>query len=168
MSHLEKRYNQFISDITENLKTHEIVREYKNNNINKVRLETYKDFIINLCHYIGDTFLGYDIIKSTKDKKNHFKWAFNKVCNDFLEEDIDFKSNDELFDYFFEYFNATLYENEDYSIEFLLEYWEETLEYSYDKTRSDLEGMIEVYNIFERSLENKIKKELLLNKNNGE
>jgi len=149
------KYYQMLQNVTENLKSHEIVKEYKNNNINKVRLQTYRDFIINLCYYIGDTYLGPDIIKSNKHKRDHFRWCFGKVCEDFKEEGLDFSKDNELFDYFFEYFNATLYENEIYEIEFLLEYWEETLEYSYDKTRSDLEGMIEVYVLFDKILNNK-------------
>lgn len=157
----QKNYNQLYTSITENLKSHEIVKEYKNNNINKVRLETYKDFTINLCNYIGDTFLGYEYIKTRKNKRDHFKWAYDKVCEDFIEEDINFKNNYELFDYFFEYFLATFYDNDIEDVEFLIDYWEETLEYSYDKTRADIEGMIEVYKIFDISIEDKLKLNLV-------
>lgn len=145
-----------IQNVSENLKSHEIVKEYKNNNINKIRLQTYKDFIINLCHYIGDTYLGQDIIITNKNKRDHFRWSFKKVCDEFKEEGLDFSGSEELFEYFFEYFNATLYENEMYEIEFLMDYWEDTLDYSFDKTRSDLEGMIEIYVIFDKILNNRI------------
>lgn len=162
MSNLnEKKYNKLLVNITENLKSHEIVREYKNNNINKVRLETYRDFIINLCNYIGDTFLGHEYIKTSKNKRDHFKWAFDKVCDDFSQEGLDFKNNYELFDYFFEYFLATFYDNDIDDILFLIDYWEETLEFSFDKTRADIEGMIEVYKIFEISMNDKLKLDLV-------
>lgn len=150
------KYYQLIQHVSENLKSHEIVKEYKNNNINKIRLQTYRDFIINLCHYIGDTYLGQDIIRTNKNKRDHFRWSFKKVCDEFKEEGLDFSNSEELFEYFFEYFNATLYENEMYEIDFLIDYWEETLEYSFDKTRSDLEGMIEIYVIFDKVLNNKL------------
>lgn len=150
------KYYQLIQYVSENLKSHEIVKEYKNNNINKARLETYRDFIINLCYYIGDTYLGQDIIRTTKHKRDHFRWSFKKVCEDFKEEELDFSNSEELFEYFFEYFNATLYDNEMYEIDFLIEYWQETLEYSFDKTKSDLEGMIEIYIIFDKTLNNKL------------
>lgn len=156
LHHNQKKYQKLLQSVTENLKSYEIVKEYKNNDINKIRLETYRDFIINLCYNIGNTYLGIDFIKTDNQKRNHFKWAFTKVCNEFIEEGIDFTLNEELFDYFFDYFNTTLYENEIYEIEFLLEFWEETLEYSYDKTRVDLEGMIEVYTIFDKTINDKL------------
>jgi len=157
----QKNYNKLFVNITENLKSHEIVKEYKNNNINKIRLETYRDFIISLCNNIGDTFLGHEYIKTRKNKRDHFKWAFNKVCDDFIEEGLNFKDNYELFDYFFEYFLATFYDNDIDDIDFLIDYWEETLEYSLDKTRSDIEGMIEVYKIFDISINNKLNLETI-------
>jgi hypothetical protein len=150
------KYYNLMQYVSENLKTHEILKEYKNNNINKNRLQLYRDFIINLCYYIGDTYLGQEIIKTNKHKKDHFRWSFSKVCNEFKEEGLDFSNDDELFDYFFEYFNSTLYENEMYEIEFLIEYWEDTLELSYDKSKADLEGMFEVYVIFDRILNTKL------------
>lgn len=156
LNNYSNKYYQLIQYVSENLKSHEIVKEYKNNNINKYRLQTYRDFIINLCYYIGDTYLGQEVIKTNKNKRDHFRWAFNKVSNEFKEEGLDFSNNSELFDYFFEYFNATLYENDMYDIQFLIEYWEETLEYSFDKTKSDLEGMVEVYVIFDKILNNKL------------
>jgi hypothetical protein len=150
------KYLQLITNITEPLKSHEIVREFKNNNINRYRLDIYRDFIINLCYTVVETYLGDEYIKTNKDKKDHFTWCFNKVCSEFSEENINFIYNDELYDYFFEYFIATLYENTVFEIDFLLDYWEDTLEYSFDKTKTDLDGMIEVYKIFDKTLQNKI------------
>jgi hypothetical protein len=153
--------NKILIDyIIENLKSHEIVREYKNNNINKVRVNTYKDFVINLCYYVMSTYLGDEYIKTEKEKKQHFKWCFDKVCKEFIEENIDYTNNKELFDYFYEYFNSTLYENEMYDINFIIDYWEETLDYSFDKTKSTLDGLIEIYSIFDRSIEDKIKDDI--------
>lgn len=156
----QNKYYQLVQFVTENLKSHEIVKEYKNNNINKYRLETYRDFIINLCYKTVTTYLGDEYITTQKQRKEHFKWAFDKVCGEFNEEGLNFKKNIDLFDYFFEYYNSTIYENEDYELDFLLDYWEETLEYSLDKTKSDLEGMIEVYKIFDKSIDNKIKNDI--------
>lgn len=150
------KYLQLIGNITEILKSHEIVREYKTNNINKNRLDLYRDFIINLCYSTVESYLGEEYIKTTKQKVEHFTWAYNKVCNDFLEENIDFRNNKELYDYFLEYFMSTMYDNDFFEIDFLLDYWEDTLEYSFDKTRADLEGMIEVYKIFDKTIEARI------------
>jgi hypothetical protein len=151
------RYIHLLNNITECLKTHEIVREYKVNNINKNRLDLYKDFIINLCYYVVDTYFGDEYIKTNKQKKEHFTWCFDKICNDFMEEDINFKSNIELYDYFFEYFKATMYDNDVFELEFFIDYWEQTLEYSFEKTKSDLDGLIEIYKIFDKSINQKIK-----------
>jgi hypothetical protein len=150
------RYISLIGDITDQLKTHEIVREYKTNNINKNRLDLYRDFIIILCYNLVETYLGEEYIKTNKHKKEHFTWSFNKVCNSFIDEGFDFSKNKELYDYFYEYFRTTMYENDFFELDFLLSYWEDTLELSYDKTKSDLEGMIEIYKIFDKTIENKI------------
>jgi len=150
------RYFNLLGNITEPLKTHEIVREYKSNSINKNRLDLYRDFIVNLCYSLVETYLGEEYIKTNKQKKEHFKWSFNKICKDFSEEGFDFNTNKELYDYFFEYFRTTMYENDFFEIDFLLDYWEDTLELSYDKTKTDLEGMIEIYKIFDKTVENKL------------
>jgi hypothetical protein len=150
------KYLNLIGNITEHLKTHEIVREYKSNNINRNRIELYRDFIINLCYSLVDTYLGEEYIKSNKQKKEHFTWSFNKICDSFIEEGFNFKTNKELYDYFFEYFRTTMYDNNFFEIDFLLDYWEDTLELSYDKTKNDLEGMIEIYKIFDKTVENKL------------
>jgi hypothetical protein len=150
------KYLNLIGNITEQLKTHEIVREYKSNNINKNRLDLYRDFIVNLCYSLVDTYLGEEYIKTKKQKKEHFTWSFNRICDSFIEEGFNFKENKELYDYFFEYFRTTMYENDFFEIDFLLDYWEDTLELSYDKTKNDLEGMIEIYKIFDKIVEEKI------------
>lgn len=152
---INTRYLQLLNNITEVLKTHEIVREYKVNNINKNRLDLYRDFIINLCYNVVETYLGEEYIKSNKEIKEHYTWCFNKVCSEFLEEEINFKENKELFDYFFEYFKATMYENDVFELDFFIDYWEETLEFSFDKTKSDLDGLIEIYKIFNKTLNKK-------------
>lgn len=150
------RYLALLNNITEQLKTHEIVREYKSNNLNRHRVELYRDFIINLCYSLTETYLGEEYIQTNKQKKEHFKWSFNKVCDSFIEEGFNFKTNKELHDYFFEYFKNTMYDNDVFELEFLIDYWDDTFEMSYDKTKSDLEGLIEIYKIFNKSVENKI------------
>lgn len=150
------KYLTLIGNITERLKTHEIVREYKSNNINKNRVDLYKDFIVNLCYALVDTYLGEEYINTNKQKKEHFTWCFNKICNSFLDEGFDFSENKELYDYFFEYFKSTMYDNDFFELDFLLDYWEDTLELSYDKTKSDLDGLIEIYKIFNKTIESKL------------
>lgn len=150
------KYLVLVGKITEQLKTHEIVREYKSNNINKNRLDLYRDFIINLCYNLVDTYLGEEYIKTKKQKKEHFTWCFNTVCSSFEKEGFKFSENTELYDYFYEYFITTMYDNDFFEIDFLLEYWEDTLEISLEKTRADLEGLIEIYKIFDKTIENKL------------
>lgn len=153
---IKSNYRDLYNNLTEILKTHEILREYKSNNLIKSRVELYKDFTINLCFNMIKTYLGPDYINTRKVKEEHFAWCFNKICEDFKMENIDFSKNKELYDYFLEYYISTVYDNHSFELDFLIEYWDNTLNLSYNKTKSDIDGLVEVYKIFDKTIENKI------------
>ena len=57
----------------------------------KDRVEIYKDFALNLLYYINHYYIDYESINADEDIGNHFNWCFNKVCDEFLLEGINFK-----------------------------------------------------------------------------
>jgi hypothetical protein len=137
-----------------------VEKEYKKHSIIKERVRLYKDFTLNLTYYIYDSYLGNEYIKTNDDKLGHFKWCFNKVCDMYLAEGIDFKSNKRIYYYFIEYFKNVLY-NEEYKINQLggeYTYWSLIFQVYGKKNKAFLDVMINLYKIFDETIENKLTK----------
>ena len=69
----------------------------------KDRVELYKDFSLNLLYYIYNYYIDKESLSEDADIYNHYSWCFKKVCDEFLEEGIDFSKNKELKEYFYAY-----------------------------------------------------------------
>jgi hypothetical protein len=87
----------------------------------------------------------------------HFNWCWDKNINNFKEENIIFKSIEELKDYFKEFLIEVYYNIEDkdskpYISENLISLWEYLFDYKKPKSQADVDSFIEIYNIFEKSL----------------
>ena len=52
------------------------------------RVELFKDFTINLLYYIDKYYIDYESLNTDEDIYNHFTFCYNKVCDEFLQEDI--------------------------------------------------------------------------------
>jgi hypothetical protein len=150
---------EFFKYITTPLTIEEMTMLYKAYNIQYDKCCLFYDFISSLNFYIVDTFLGDDVINEDEDKKNHYNWCFNKVLTDFKEEGIHFTYNDDLNYYFYNFYFELFYN--DLEKENPLEKLNKLPKYSFDyrkiKTRSDLDVLIELYKLFDKSLKNKIK-----------
>jgi hypothetical protein len=139
----------------ENLKELQLVRRFKAHNVIKERVELYRDFITNLLYYIDDTYLGTEYIKNDYDIEGHFNWAYNKVLIEFLDQDIDFTTNENLREYLFRYFKNEYYDSQK-KFSFHKRFWDEVFEVNKkDKKKSVFELLLEVYEIFDESLGNK-------------
>ena len=66
----------------------------------KDRVELYKDFAMNLLYYIYNYYIDRESLSDDEDIHNHYIWCFNKVCDEFKQENIDFSNNEELKLYF--------------------------------------------------------------------
>ena len=85
------------------------MKKMRSYNVKRERIETNKDFTINLLNTIYDTYLGSDYIKTKIDIEGHFNWCFGKVLENFFKEEIDYYENSELYNYFFSYFYDQFY-----------------------------------------------------------
>ena len=81
----------------------------KKYSIVKDRVETYRDFTMNLLYYIYDYYLDSESLGADQDIKNHFNWCYDKVSAEFLKEELDFTKNDDLREYFHTYFYYQFY-----------------------------------------------------------
>ena len=149
--------------IDEKVKELEMVKKFKSHNIIKERVELYKDFTINLLHYIHDTYLGKEYIKTPHDIEGHFNWCYGKVLSEFDEEEISFYGNDELYDYFYGYFLDQYYETDNpEQISHYEKFWENIFELRKNKNRKVFEVLLEIYEIFDNSINQKETKNTLI------
>ena len=131
----------------------EMAKKFKSNNVVNERLELYKDFTINLLIYVYDTYLGNEHIKTEHDIRGHFDWCYKKVLGEFFDEEISFYENDDLYNYFWSYYTNQFYSKpQPESKTYYERFWENIFEIKKNKNRSVLEVLLELYEIFDKSI----------------
>ncbi len=139
------------------LNEYQTMKQLKTNNIIKERVELYRDFVVNLIHYIHSSYLGKDFIKSEEDIKGHFNWAFNKVLADFEKEGILFADIKDLKQYFYEYFHTRFYSVEVIpSLKTFVDFWDNIFILKPNKEKTLLNALIEIYKLFDTAFNKKI------------
>jgi len=129
------------------------------------RVEIYRDFALNLLYYIYNYYLDKETLSKDEDIRNHYSWCFNKVCDEFLLEGIDFKKNIDLKKYFYDYYYHQFYKieknnmNQNTSIEYYERFWKGIFEIDKQKNKNVLNLLVEIYNVFDRSIN--LKKNIL-------
>ena len=129
---------------------------YEANNIKFERCELYNDFVQSLLRLIFDTYMG-DEVTDSKNRVKHFKWCWDKNVENFKTEGISF-NDDKLYEYFLAYVNEVYYNSEkkiDESIDKEhLNMWHDLFNYNKEKTNHELDTLVEIYKIFEKSHKN--------------
>lgn len=145
-----------IENINDLLSELEMMKKLKNNNILPERVELYRDFVINLINNIFDTYLGNEYISSDEDIEGHYKWCFYKVVSEFEEEEISFRDNKELYEYFLLYFYNQFYKLEKIpDISNYIKFWDQIFDLKSGikaKNKRTFEVLVELYEIFDKSL----------------
>jgi len=121
----------------------------------KDRVEIYKDFAMNLLYYIFNYYLDKESLSVDEDIRNHYLWCFNKVCEEFKQENIDFTQNKELKEYFFAYYYHQFYKvnnNQDISIGYYERFWKNIFEINNQKNKNIINILIEIYKIYDTSI----------------
>jgi len=129
---------------------------YKAHNIIPEKTELYNEMVLSLFDIVFDTYLGREVINSEKKMKEHFIWCWDKNIKNFRKEDIDFAKSEELRDYFTQFALESFYQESSKKINTLQTrikwFWGKCFDYDGDRTRSELDILVEVYQIFEKSL----------------
>jgi len=119
----------------------------------KDRVEIYRDFALNLLYYIFDYYLDKETLSEDQDIKNHFNWCFKKVCDEFLEEEIDFSKNTELKEYYFKYYYHQFYtNNQDLPLKYFEKFWKKIFDIDKLKNKNFINILIEIYHIYDKSI----------------
>jgi len=132
-----------------------IIVLYNANNITHEKCELYSDFIQSVILIVFDTYMG-DEITSVAERKNHFKWCWDKNIENFKKEGIGVASI-KLYNYFLEFMNEVYYsttnKNENTKISTnILKLWSYIFDYDNNKSKSDMDTLIEVYKLLEVSI----------------
>jgi hypothetical protein len=151
-----KKYNKdsFLGYIKNTMSTDDMMLIYKDNNIKQERCELYGDFALSLVITILDTYMGDDVT-NLDDQFKHFEWSWKRTIANFIEEGLDFES-DLLYNYFLEFMVEVYYELPDKdNIQIdgkICKLWADIFDFHKNKTNSDLDALIEIYEIFTKSL----------------
>ena len=128
---------------------------YNANNITHEKCELYSDFIQSVILIVFDTYMGDDITDMAQ-RKNHFKWCWDKNIENFKKEGIGVASL-KLYNYFLEFMNEVYYsttnKSENTKINAnILKLWSYIFDYDNNKSKSDMDTLIEVYKLLEVSI----------------
>ena len=124
----------------------------------KDRVEIYKDFTINLLYYIIEYYLDKETLSEDEDIYNHYNWCFNKVCDEFIKEEIDFTDNLKLREYYYKYYYHQLYKSkakQDISFNSFEKFWNNIFDIDKQKNKNIINIFVEIYTIFDESINSK-------------
>ena len=149
--------DSFLDYIHKPMSRDKIDKIYKQYGVNLEKCELYKDFTLSLLFLIFDTYMGDDLM-STDDQINHFNWCWIKNNDTFKKEGLKFE-DELLYEYFFEFMFEVFYSSPkllgyNYVDKPLITIWVDLFNFKNNKTNSELDALIELYLIFEKSLKN--------------
>ena len=145
----------FLSYINNPMSKESIEVLYSANNIKLEKCSLYGDFVQSLLMISFDTYLG-DEVTNQEAQLKHFQWCWDKNIENFKLEGINFNS-DKLYDYFLQFMIEVFYLYKekkpfDSTDKGLLKIWADIFNYDKPKSNSDIDTLIEIYSIFEKSM----------------
>ena len=150
--------SQFMSYMIQPLTYEQMNLLYKANDIKFNKCGLYYDFIKSLNKLLVTTYLGSEYINSERQTAEHYSWCFNKVLSDFKKEKIVFDETEKLREYFLYFYDELFYKDNNKSLEKLDKLADLSFNFERLKSRSDMDIMIELYKMFDKSLYFKTKK----------
>lgn len=151
------RYDRisFLAYINNPMSRESIEILYEANNIKFEKCDLYGDFVQSLLMLVFNTYMG-DEHTNLDNQFKHFEWCWDKNVRNFEEEGI-FFNNIKLYNYFLEFVFEVFYSNPDKenyenNKKGILRIWNDIFNYSSVKTNSDIDTLVEIYQIFELSL----------------
>ena len=146
---------QFFKYVAQPMSRDKVNLWVKVNNINAEKIELFFDFAHSLYYLIKNTYLGPDVINKEEDVKGHFDWCWTKTINNFSLEKIYFKAEGEHQVYFWNFFNESFYNPNNTDLNDRIEdFFNHLFLLHLSKTKSELDMLLEIYVILDKSLEN--------------
>jgi hypothetical protein len=126
----------------------DMLRAYNIKGVNFDKVNIFSEFITELINTVYDTFLGNDSINNEQDIITHFKWCYDKVAK--RSTLYKFEDNQELYDYFMEYFRINIYLCEE-SRDIDFDYFTFFLKPNENEQRFQIDSFLDLYDIFDRT-----------------
>jgi hypothetical protein len=149
--------HEFVSYMIDPLTYEQMNLLYKANDIKYEKCNLYYDIIKSLNKLVVDTYLGDEYIRNENEKIEHFNWCFNKVLDNLKKEKIIFDNTNDIKDYFFFFYDELFYKDKEKNTDKIDNLPELSFSYYRLKSRSDIDIMVELYKMFEKSLNEKLK-----------
>jgi len=101
-----------------------------------------------------------DEVTSDLEQLHHFNWCWDKVVNNFKEEGINLGKLHNVRAYFQDfmiefYYNALDKSPDSTAVGKTRDLWYQLFDYMGEKTRADIDGFLEVYKLFDKSVKSK-------------
>jgi hypothetical protein len=153
--------NRFFDWLAKPMDQDDVDTWYLANNIIPEYTELFRDFCMGFIKLLKETYLGDNnmtnnetkIVMSEKQKKEHFRWCWNKVIENFTKEKINFTFTDDDYVFFESFFYDVFYKQEDIKMkEYIDNFFSQLFDDKYKKAKSDIEVFTDIYKAFERSL----------------
>ncbi len=127
------------------------------------KCDLYIDFIETFSNKVYKTYLGSDYLNTQDKIDGHLKWCFNETIQEFLQYGFCFHFDDDLFEYFKEFFFLVYYsipdEDKEEVIKDGVQYWQRVFNYNGIKSQSDLDDFMDLYWLFNCSIDPSLKEE---------
>jgi hypothetical protein len=126
---------------------------YKTYNIHREKIELFYDFLMSLYDLVDTTFLGVDVLYDENDQLNHFTWCWEKTIENFGKERIHVKNKGNHYEYLWNFFYEAYYISQILGKDNRIsEYLYKLFDFRYQKTRSELGILTEVYKLLDVNL----------------
>lgn len=152
---------RFFDWLAKPMNQEDITAWYLANNITSELTELFRDFCFSFLILLKETYLGDDFLENKEtrvgmtdqQKKEHFKWCWNKTIENFNKESIDFKFNESDSEFFESFFFEVFYNQPDQKVKDTInEFFTQLFDNVGKKTKSDIEIFTDIYKVLERSL----------------
>ena len=140
--------SKFIEYFSKPMSSDQLIYLNTINNVTPEKVDLYNDFVVSLCYFVYDTYLGDDVYTNFDDVKSHFNWCWEQNIKNFKKENINFISNGEHYYYFLNYFIEIYYSNQDKTkllFNKIVDFWVNIFTQTKNKTKSEYDIFIEVY-----------------------
>jgi hypothetical protein len=154
------RSSEFMNYISTPLTYEQMHLLYRANNIKYEKCELFYDFIKSVNKVIYKTYLGVGYITNEKEMTQHFNWCVDKVLSDFSEENIIFLEVSQIKEYFYFFYEELFYKIKEGGgkLDKINNLANLSFNYHRLKSRSDIDVLIELYKLLDKSLTKKVKK----------
>lgn len=134
---------------------------YLANNIIPEYTELFRDFCKSFYDLLTKTYLGdpnntsneTNVNMTETQKKEHFKWCWDKTISNFSKEEINFNFKETDYKFFESFFYEIFYNQDDQNLKKTIDiFLEQLFDDSIRKTKADIEIFTDIYKILERSL----------------